>query len=177
MTGRKEACTIAGTGQVGQYLPTVADVATIALSGGFALLGVVVGGSLEWMRDARARRAAERDRRFAVYSDFAGAIAEYRRAELNRRMQFGAGAEGTDADTLVYEARAAARRERYRVEMLTEGTELAALAERAIDYVEALKDADDRELEHFRARSTEAIEAFVDEVARELGRASGPGTS
>jgi hypothetical protein len=147
----------------------VADVATVALSGGFALLGVAVGGALEWMRDARTRRAGERERRFGVYSDFAGAIAEYRRAELNRRMRFGAGAEDTAADALVYETRAAARRERYRVEMLTGRSLLASLAAEAIDRVEALKDAADADLKRDRRRSTEAIEAFIEEVARELG--------
>jgi hypothetical protein len=61
----------------------MAEIETVILSGGLALLGVGVGGTLEWARDHRARRDRSREQQFAVFSDFAGAIAKYRRAELH----------------------------------------------------------------------------------------------
>jgi|tagenome__1003787_1003787.scaffolds.fasta_scaffold20866890_1 hypothetical protein len=150
----------------------MAEIGTAVVSGGLTLLGVAAGHGLTLLRDGRARRAQDRERQFAVFSDFAGAISEYRRAELNRRITHGAGAQQTEADAAVYETRAAARRERYRVEMITGPSRLASLAEQAVGYVEALKDTPDSDLKAARDRSTASIEAFVDEVATILRMSS-----
>ena len=76
----------------------MAGIETVILSGGLALLEVGVGGTLGWARNHRARRDRSREQQFAVFSDFAGAIAEYRRAELARRMTFNPGAERTEGE-------------------------------------------------------------------------------
>jgi len=147
----------------------VSDIATALLAGGFALLGGFLGQYVYARRLARhAHREAQleqlRQDRIHAYSEFAGALIEYRRTQLARWF---ADHDRNAAEDDVRRAREESRMRRaaaldryYRVTLLAGSATVKGAAAQALDCTHAVDEAQTRE----------AADALADRVRDELLR-------
>ncbi|MFJ4435472.1 hypothetical protein [Streptomyces sp. NPDC088923] len=136
-----------------------------------AVLGTVLGAALTHVfqrrnalrAEAVAREERLRQERVAAFSSFAGALADYRRGQLDHwyarhREEPGAEERRREAARL----RAVALEAMFRAELLTASAELAAAGRRALKDTDRMDLARTREeLAEPRARSREAVYAYV----------------
>lgn len=150
-------------------------------SGIFAIIGVALGSVLTYLvQDRMARRAedfARRERlrreRMDVYSTFAAGTMDARRAQINRWYQRRDAGRATpqyqEAKAESYQRRVAARRERYRVELVAIDDGMVVLAEAAVESLGAIHKAESETGMEERADHTrDLIERFVSEAAAQL---------
>ena len=117
----------------------------VLVPGIFGFAGVAVGAGLTYLTQARMARRAEhfesgerlRRERLEIYSNFAAAAMETQRAQVNRwhkLQEFGSKSqEYRIAEAEAHQARNAARREWYRVQLVADSSEISDLARRAVD--------------------------------------------
>ncbi|WP_237301219.1 hypothetical protein [Streptomyces sp. CLI2509] len=136
-----------------------------------AVFGTALGAALTHVFQRRnalraesvAREERLRQERVAAFSSFAGALADYRRGQLDhwyarRREEPGAEQLRRKAARL----RAVALEAMFRAELLTDSAELAATGRRALKESDRMDLSRTREeLEGPRARSREAVYAYV----------------
>nr|WP_203606342.1 hypothetical protein [Streptomyces sp. SID11385] len=136
-----------------------------------AVLGTVLGAALTHVfqrrnalrAEAVAREERLRQERVAAFSSFAGALADYRRGQLDH--WYARHREEPGAEALRREAarlRAVALEAMFRAELLTESEELAAAGRRALKDTDRMDLARTREeLAEPRTRSREAVYTYV----------------
>ncbi|MDT0409451.1 MULTISPECIES: hypothetical protein [Streptomyces] len=136
-----------------------------------AVFGTALGAALTHVFQRRnalraesvAREERLRQERVAAFSSFAGALADYRRGQLDHWYARRRGEPG--AEQLRREAarlRAVALEAMFRAELLTDSAELAATGRRALKESDRMNLSRTREeLEGPRARSREAVYAYV----------------
>lgn len=147
-----------------------------------AVIGTLLGSTVTYVfqrlnaghAERRSREERLRQERIAAYSDLAGAVTEWLRANislwfmLRRSENFGAQARReayTEADRLG----AAASHARFRVQMLAADPELLARAEATFEPMDAVRAAADRdELDGHAGRCHELVKAFIDAASREV---------
>lgn len=151
----------------------MADIETALIAGGVALLGGFLGQYVYAGHLAkRAHRADQLERlrqdRIQAYSDFAGALIEYRRMQLTRWFTDHDKTAAQDDVWRVREEsrlrRAAALDRYYRVRLLADSEAIKKAAEEASDCTNAIHDATTREEANAtadRARD-ELLRAFVE---------------
>lgn len=152
-------------------------------TGIFAVIGVALGSLLTYVvQDRMARRAetfATRERlrqeRMDAYSAFASDSMDARRAQINRWYQRRDSARGTPeyeaAKADSYRSRAAARHERYRVQLVAGDGGLTELAEAAVKSLGHIHKAQTKPQMEERAEHTRSlIEQFVTQATVELSR-------
>jgi hypothetical protein len=146
----------------------------IAVAGTIA--GTLVGaggGYLSQRANARrTERAAQsehlRQERMTIYSAFAGAVMEYRRAQLDRWKNRGQ-PEDRDRANEVYRTRSKAWHEYYRVRMITSTKEIDGQAYDALRLATRLKDAaSDDDLNKLGEDCRRSVLRFSDIAAREV---------
>jgi hypothetical protein len=148
--------------------------ALIAVVG--TLLGVVVTQVFQRrVTEQNQRFAAEqqlRTQRLAVFSDFAGALAELRRAQhdrWHRRQEDPDGEAAREARMEAYRLRGLALHALYRVKLVSGSTELNDLAQSAYERATAIHEAaDPQELSRRGVDSRGAVEAFVSRASTEV---------
>lgn len=156
--------------RIGRSLFAVSDVDTALIAGSFALIGGFLGQYVYARRLARhAHREAQFERlrqdRIEAYSDFAGALIEYRRTQLERWFR---DYDGTAVEADVRRAREESRMRRaaaldryYRVTLLAGSQTVKNAAEEALNCTHAIHEA----------KTREAADALADRVRDELLRA------
>jgi hypothetical protein len=165
----------------------VPDVDTALIAGGFALLGGFLG---QYVYAGRLAKHAHRDAqleqlrqdRIQAYSDFAGALIEYRRTQLAR--WFAEHADPREQEDVRHAAhesrvqRAAAHDRYFRVRLLADSADIKAAAKQALDCTNRIHDATTHEeanttADHVRDDLLRAfIEVSEDQVLvrRDTGR-------
>jgi hypothetical protein len=145
----------------------VSDVDTALIAGGFALFGGFMGQYVYARRLARhthleAQLERLRQDRIQAYSDFAGALIEYRRTQLARWFldhdRAAAEADVLRAREESRMRRASALDQYYRVTLLAGSQTVKDAAEKALDCTHAVHEAQTRE----------AADALADRVRDEL---------
>ena len=125
----------------------------------------------------RAEDFAERERlrqeRMDVYSAFAAATMDARRAQIHRWHQRRDAGRGTsqyeEAKTQSYLGRVNARRERYRVELVANEPGMFAMAEEAVESLGAIHKAESQpKMEQHAEHTRKLIERFVSDAAAQL---------
>ncbi|MYT70787.1 MULTISPECIES: hypothetical protein [unclassified Streptomyces] len=140
-----------------------------------AVLGTLLGASLSHLLQSRTTARSERfargerlrQERIDAYCTFGGALANYRRGQMDYWYPRHDGRTDDPAD--LHELRREAQRLRagameamFRVELLTDAPALPALARRAMDAVDRIPRAGDRdELEIARNASRTLIHEFI----------------
>ncbi|UNZ21692.1 hypothetical protein HC362_09810 [Streptomyces sp. 891-h] len=144
-----------------------------ALSTLIAVCGTLLGAGLTHVFQ---RRAAARDQRFvvqqqlraermAVYSDFAGAVTEFRRGQHDRWHRKNEDPESSacfDARVEAYRLRGVALHALFRVQLIASEQSLTDAAQRAYDLTSAAHEATSKQ--ELNARGTgarEALESFI----------------
>ncbi|MEB8342754.1 hypothetical protein [Streptomyces endophyticus] len=140
-----------------------------------AVLGTLLGATLSHVLQSRtaargqdfARAERLRQERIDAYCAFGGALANYRRGQLDRWFPEHVDRPGETADVHelrreAYRLRAAAMEAMFRVELLTESPPLTALAQDAMASVDRITTADDREeLRVIRDESRGLMHEFI----------------
>lgn len=150
-------------------------------AGIFAIAGVILGSvSTYLVQNVMARRAerfATRERlrreRMDAYSAFAAEAMDARRAQINRWYQRRDAGRGSvvygDAKAESYRGRSAARRARYRVQLVADDLELTQLAETAVESLGHIHKAETKaEMEARAERTRSLVEDFVRDAAMRL---------
>lgn len=172
----------------------MAAVETIA-TGLFAVFGTLLGVlATYWVQKSTVRQQQDlareeslRQDRVGAYTEFAGALTNYRRSRMDR-FYAGRGENSLDPEAVrheTYRLRNAAQEARFRVELLASSQELIELAHQALRAVDQLGTWDQgldyedvygsaQALATFRAgrdRSRAAIGAFISSARLQVGRA------
>jgi hypothetical protein len=157
----------------------MSDVETALLAGGFALLGGFLGQYVYARRLAsHAHREGQRERlrqdRIQAYSDFAGALIEYRRAQLARWfLDHDDAADPADVHRTRDESRvrrAVALDRYYRVTLLAGSQTVKKAADQALQHTHRIHDADTREAADALADSVrdELLRVFIEEAEKQV---------
>jgi len=145
-----------------------------------AVAGTLAGSSLTYLfgrLTARRTERVARDERLrqeqiAAYTAFAGAMTDLRQAVISRWLTEQRDPDGPDGRAAWTESDkrgAAADHARFKVQMLTEDTELLQLADAAFEPISALGKAAERsELRMHEDRSQAILTAFVQTARRQL---------
>ncbi|QNP72044.1 hypothetical protein IAG44_23250 [Streptomyces roseirectus] len=138
-----------------------------------AVLGTLLGAGLTHRFQVRATERTERfarderarAERMDVYSAYAGALVNYRRALVDRwfrEHEDGPGEEVTAARMNGYELRSVVQEALFRVQMVAPDDKLVELAREALHHIDQLHKAPDRDEMDARRDSTRArITGFV----------------
>ena len=136
-----------------------------------ASLGVVLTSWFQRRNAERAERQAKVERmrqdRMAVYSEYAGAIIELRRAQLDKWFNREDDQRRADARR----ARAAAWHQYYRVRLIADDPPIVESAKEAIDAASSLDDAASRQVlnEDADRLRDELVAKFIREAERQVG--------
>jgi len=162
----------------------MADVTTALVGVGGTLLGAAATFAFGWLNAGRTQQNDRllrlRAERMEVYTAFAGAVIEYRRAEVTRWRRVATEAEWSASEWAqeVYATRSAATHARYRVLLVADDPGLEQLATAALEHATGLAQAADRADLNARAEVCQAtVERFVRAARAQLdlsGVATGP---
>ncbi|SOD63034.1 hypothetical protein SAMN06297387_108197 [Streptomyces zhaozhouensis] len=142
-------------------------------TGLIAVLGTLLGSSVTYLFQRRAALRAERftrgerlrEERIDAYCAYGGALANYRRGQLDQWFARHEGRGGEEAQELRRETqrlRTAAMEAMFRAELLTDAADLEDLARKALKEIDRIPTARSREeLKGARDVSRSAIYAFV----------------
>ncbi|MBM9503677.1 hypothetical protein ITX44_03845 [Streptomyces sp. KK5PA1] len=145
-----------------------------------AVLGTLLGATLTYLfqrsetRSSRQFAAQQqlRSERMAVYSDFAGAVTEFRRGQhdrWHRKHEDPAGQAAFEARVEAYRLRGVALHALFRVELIASGPTLVEAAHHAYDLTSGVhKAADKTELSARGEQAREALQQFVRLAASEI---------
>lgn len=159
----------------------LANTLLIMSAGIFAIVGVALGSLLTYAVQSRMARRAEdfatrerlRQERMDAYSALAADTMDARRAQIDRWYQRRDSGRGTPqyeaAKAESYRGRTAARRERYRVELVAADAEMTALAEEAVASLGDIHKAQSKtEMEERAEHTRRLVERFVERAASQL---------
>ncbi|MHC5263408.1 hypothetical protein ACYSUO_36480 [Streptomyces sp. UC4497] len=147
----------------------------VVITSVIAVLGTLMGAGLSHVLQSRTAARGQdftrterlRQERIDAYCAFGGALANYRRGQLDRWFPEHVDRPGETADVHelrreAFRLRAAAMEAMFRVELLTEAPSLAGLAQEAMASVDRIPTADDREqLRVVRDESRGLIHQFI----------------
>ncbi|MFD0317293.1 hypothetical protein [Streptomyces flavalbus] len=143
------------------------------LSALIAVLGTLLGVAVSHLFQQRSAAREQvfmaqqqlRGERMAVYSDFAGALTEFRRGQhdrWHRRDEDPDGDAHFEARVEAYRLRGVALHALFRVQLIASGPVVVDAAKNAYDMANVVHKAGDRgELSALGARAREALEEFV----------------
>lgn len=121
-------------------------------------------------RTAALTRAEQlRQERISAYSDFAGALVDYRRAQNDRWHRKAEAPDSADAKNSrldSYPLRSAARQALIRVQLVCADREAVGLAQDALDFTHSMHGArDEQERARRSEQAKEALARFIDAAA------------
>jgi hypothetical protein len=151
-----------------------------ALAGLIAVAGTLLGSLVTHIFQQRAAKRSQqfavsarlREERVAAYSEFAGAVLNFRFAEYTRALEGFEDAGSTayqEATDRSYTLRAVAWGSLYRVRLLTDDPDVSRLAENAITAIGSMSQAEDKlDLIRNGFEVKEALEAFISAASPEV---------
>ncbi|WP_395968987.1 hypothetical protein [Actinomadura sp. 6N118] len=136
------------------------------------VLGTLAGVSLTyWFQRKGQHTERLRQERMLRYGDFAVAIMEYRRTQMDRWRDWGdeTGERSQERFHDLFRTRSAAWGAYYRVRLISDSPPVVTSAKEALDLVTAIKQVRDAaELEALSERCREAVAHFTDIAAPEI---------
>lgn len=138
-----------------------------------AVLGTLLGSAVAYLfqrksadrTESFAHRQQLRSERMAVYSDFAGAVTEYRRGQYDRwhrRNEDPGGAAAGEARKESYRLKGVAQHELFRVRLIASSPALVEAARNAFEAAARLSDASTKhELRDHGDDAKEALQHFI----------------
>ncbi|NEA27646.1 hypothetical protein [Actinomadura bangladeshensis] len=144
------------------------------------LLGVLASALTQRWNSIRSERLARErqlwEEQLTACGSFAGALVNYRRAEYDRahrNLDEPDSAAHRDAREESYQVRATAQQELFRVQLLTDNTELLQLAEQAFIATEEIHEADTKEqVKRSGDQAKQVLGLFIEEAGCLLRRRS-----
>jgi hypothetical protein len=140
-------------------------VATIGVLG---TLGGVV--STYWLQRKSLLNERLRRERIAAYGDFAGALMDYRRTQLDRRRARREGESEEAARQEQYRSRSAAWGAYYRIRLLTGEPAVLAQAKVALDLASSIMKVPSEDVEAAADGCRDAVAAFADIARPDISR-------